>query len=297
MLKGSVGEGRSFRGVLPPRSVRGFTLIELLVVIAIIAILAAILFPVFATAREKARQASCLSNTRNIALAQAQYAQDYDELLNRIRGQWVPQGVKWAFGAQDMLAPYIRNEGIWKCPSDFIQRDDCDDSFGYPISYSFTNFQSNWDDGPLGTATFGLHAYSTNLVDWEARSKSLAELGAPADTISVFELWTTASYSEGYAFWRWDVRNIADPLWPDAPNYFVFTWCSGRPNQAQMTIGAHSLQTNFIFVDGHAKALRRRQTMPWPWTPSAIQSRATAGQSNRNLLHWKVSGNYAPSYK
>jgi len=104
---------------------RGFTLIELLVVIAIIAILAAILFPVFSAAREKARQATCLSNLRNVALAQAQYAQDYDELLNRIRGRWVPQGVKWAFGAQDMLAPYIRNDAIWKCPSDFIPRDDC----------------------------------------------------------------------------------------------------------------------------------------------------------------------------
>jgi prepilin-type N-terminal cleavage/methylation domain-containing protein/prepilin-type processing-associated H-X9-DG protein len=275
----------------------GFTLIELLVVIAIIAILAAILFPVFAQAREKARQATCLSNLRNVAMAQAQYAQDYDELLNRIRGRWVPQGVKWAFGAQDMLAPYLRNDAIWKCPSDSIPRDDCDASFGYPISYSFTNFQSNWDDGPSGTATFGLHAYSTNTADWEARSKGLAELGAPGDTIAVFELWTTASYSEGYAYWRWDVRNIADPNWPDAPNYFTFTWCSSKPGQAQMTIGAHALQTNFTFVDGHAKAMPRRQTMPWPWTPQAIQARAAAGQSNRNLLHWKVSGNYAPSYK
>src|SRR5262245_16743330 len=64
-----------------PRSQRGFTLIELLVVIAIIAILAAILFPVFAQAREKARQASCMSNVRQIGLAALQYAQDYDETI------------------------------------------------------------------------------------------------------------------------------------------------------------------------------------------------------------------------
>ena len=69
---------------------RGFTLIELLVVIAIIAILAAILFPVFAKAREKARQASCLSNVKQMCLALMQYAQDYDETL--------PQGqeVSWS---------------------------------------------------------------------------------------------------------------------------------------------------------------------------------------------------------
>jgi len=62
------------------RPVRGFTLIELLVVIAIIAILAAILFPVFAKAREKARQTSCVSNLKQIALAMIQYAQDYDDI-------------------------------------------------------------------------------------------------------------------------------------------------------------------------------------------------------------------------
>jgi prepilin-type N-terminal cleavage/methylation domain-containing protein len=68
------------RGVLSALSLRvGFTLIELLVVIAIIAILAAILFPVFSQAREKARQSTCNSNSRNISMAAAQYVQDYDE--------------------------------------------------------------------------------------------------------------------------------------------------------------------------------------------------------------------------
>ncbi len=99
---------------------RGFTLIELLVVIAIIAILAAILFPVFARAREKARQTSCLSNEKQIMLAQLAYAQDYDET-------WVPwrypvpadhpdydHGYRYWY---DTVQPYVKNENIFVCPS------------------------------------------------------------------------------------------------------------------------------------------------------------------------------------
>ena len=133
------------------RSRHGFTLIELLVVIAIIAILAAILFPVFAQAREKARQTSCLSNTKQLGLAFMQYAQDFDEHLpnayplgasnpgtpNVNAGAVCPGGTASAVGklggwmyicdepsitdydpAQGTISPYTKNSQMFVCPSD-----------------------------------------------------------------------------------------------------------------------------------------------------------------------------------
>lgn len=104
---------------------KGFTLIELLVVIAIIAILAAILFPVFAQAREKARQTSCLSNTKQIATSILMYAQDYDETLLGYRFQQTglqqnPYATDSRVGASaktpiffnQLLNPYIKNDGV-----------------------------------------------------------------------------------------------------------------------------------------------------------------------------------------
>ena len=104
---------------------RGFTLIELLVVIAIIAILAAILFPVFARAREKARQTSCLSNLKQIGLAFLMYAQDYDETFLYGRGMNYADTGGWgAHAAVDeyndwpvFVYPYVKNAQVFNCPS------------------------------------------------------------------------------------------------------------------------------------------------------------------------------------
>src|ERR687894_511258 len=120
---------RSQRGVLDLREERpmsrsyyrktgGFTLIELLVVIAIIAILAAILFPVFAQAREKARQTSCLSNLKQIGTASMMYQQDYDEILLPPRRGNYAGGINGAMTWDRLMQPYVKNTSLITCPSD-----------------------------------------------------------------------------------------------------------------------------------------------------------------------------------
>jgi len=127
----------------------GFTLIELLVVIAIIAILAAILFPVFAQAREKARQASCQSNLKQMATAFMMYKQDYDE--HYPFGGWFPDangnccGPFGTWEWQNSIAPYIKNKGVYRCPSSTDLDEDPKDPTAWqwnrnPVSYLYNNF-------------------------------------------------------------------------------------------------------------------------------------------------------------
>ena len=106
---------------------KGFTLIELLVVIAIIAILAAILFPVFARARENARRASCQSNKKQMALGFKQYIQDYDELYPVATNGTAFTGTTWS----NVLQPYLKSQQIFQCPSDAAATGSTFNSYAY----------------------------------------------------------------------------------------------------------------------------------------------------------------------
>src|SRR5262249_11511404 len=102
----------------PSRRQRAFTLIELLVVIAIIAILAAILFPVFAKARENARRTSCTSNLKQMGLGILQYTQDYDETFPLSVTASTSTTSNPPVGWADAIQPYVKNTQIYQCPSD-----------------------------------------------------------------------------------------------------------------------------------------------------------------------------------
>ncbi len=126
----------------------GFTLIELLVVIAIIAILAAILFPVFARARENARRASCQSNLKQVGLGLIQYSQDYDDVLVRAwYGSNGASNATTAYKWMDAIYPYIKSEQVFNCPSHSFKAPAAPYKFRSGTSYgSYAINASYWGD-------------------------------------------------------------------------------------------------------------------------------------------------------
>lgn len=142
------------------RTKRGFTLIELLVVIAIIAILAAILFPVFARARETARSSSCLSNLKQLGTAAQLYIQDFD-------GRFFPGGQNVGITPRDRLDPYTKNTRIWVCPSETHATVKAGTDPRY-VSYMFNGQLANKVDGSIRTPadTVITHDADTGELGW-----------------------------------------------------------------------------------------------------------------------------------
>jgi prepilin-type N-terminal cleavage/methylation domain-containing protein/prepilin-type processing-associated H-X9-DG protein len=160
---------------------KGFTLIELLVVIAIIAILAAILFPVFAKAREKAKQASCLSNIKQVALAAQMYAQDYDDMLcNHYSGYLV--GGDYLIWPQ-LLQPYIKNHGIMDCPS----------------------VGARWAMNPCGYYAGGwaLPSIGINYTLTGYATRNQSDIEAPADVINFIDGTNYAAAPQRSSTWSY----------------------------------------------------------------------------------------------
>ncbi|MEN6644139.1 MAG: DUF1559 domain-containing protein [Armatimonadia bacterium] len=169
---------------------RGFTLIELLVVIAIIAILAAILFPVFAKAREKARQSSCLSNIKQINLAILSYAQDYDERFP-VAYYWTPTRYSYI----QFMEPYVKNNQVFDCPSMSVK---CSVSYNgcrsYPFNGGLWQVALGQVQSPSETVMHGDATCNTANSGWNFIRPSSGHRPDPTDG-SQYAVWTSSTYS------------------------------------------------------------------------------------------------------
>jgi len=207
----------------------GFTLIELLVVLAIIAVIGAILLPVFARARERARQTTCASNLRQIGLATMQYMGDSDGLMflnshHDAAGGWVrwsdytPPGAGQAIDkSQGMLSPYLRSDAVWVCPST----------------------DSDWPGSRAGVP-YPAYGLNSDLSPSRRRGVPLAQVETPAETI-------LAADSEQP---NMSVGLFASP--------FIFPPSVHQP----VVCGRHSGVTEVLWLDGHVTA-RKPITAYW----------------------------------
>jgi len=271
---------------------QGFTLIELLVVIAIIAILAAILFPVFSRAREKARQTSCLSNTKQITLACLMYADDWDETLPIGRGN--SEVDPWPRGYYHGIRPYLGSNQILHCPSSALTK-----NFGnykiesmcagaifdpdyYDYLWSIPNWNLGGDLGPIPGVIFpgtgGCNA-----------APSLGMIPAPAETILVYcrDFNTDPAIADPYQInvpdWTdynqidWDLDEgtwayafISNSIYGPGIQWAgcIAGFMCGDLYLNEQVPGAptvfkvlHNGGTNWGFCDGHAKWMRVEQTI------------------------------------
>ena len=244
-----------------------FTLIELLVVIAIIAILAAILFPVFAQAREKARQTSCLSNMKQMGLSVLMYVQDYDETF--------PLGIpdNWNNAWPVAVQPYCKNLQMFRCPSD--------------ADKSYSSGTGTWAGVPISYACNGVVAWNgsaneniglmTMAQSWlTGIAKSMASVGRPADTIMLAEVHNadakkaapSPAYGGNYSSWgpgmivmnvAWGWNEVSVINAPNGDRSATAVFPNGRDGTMSTK---HATMTNFCFSDGHAKAMKPIQTNP-----------------------------------
>jgi len=225
----------------------GFTLIELLVVIAIIAILAAMLFPTFARARESARASTCLSNLKQIALATLLYAQDYDERFP-LAEYWGEYPVKqYWFGyrlgpgqfdtSRGLLQPYLKTDEIQRCPS-FVGRIYLGNTTGYGYNYGYVG--GSW-------GLWGPDEWATLADTFPGVPATLADLENPSQTIM---------FADAQVYFDPTTFALTDYPW-ETP--FISSPKLGGVRPYQDVGYRHFGKANIAFCDGHVKALTESQ--------------------------------------
>jgi prepilin-type N-terminal cleavage/methylation domain-containing protein/prepilin-type processing-associated H-X9-DG protein len=256
----------------PPSARRGFTLIELLVVIAIIAILAAILFPVFAHAREKARQTSCLSNLRQLATGMTMYAEDSDGLFppavaNPSRKFSSYYQISW----MALLQPYTKSLGIYVCPSsrhpsqDYLHNNDLVQNYGYAPSTEIAGYDhAETLTGPFGTALWqgigGFYGYPIGGYLQNATSLSEAQIARPSETVLLCD--------QEVFDWGVSISKPGELTYPE-PRHLLEPDIKGPDGHV-----APQGILNCVFVDGHVKGLNHQAV--WEIKP-AYTHRYSAG--------------------